>query len=160
MWLMLTKFENGKMWYTWKFCESIRTTYCLVLYMLCQICNLETFQKLNSNWNAVFYSEVQYVYYMLVLPQQNTVKHAKSECIYKELTLVMKLFSFPVSFKHIVKLRDITNYMYIYNKAKSPVPGTLLKACFTVTVNFIFLKTYYIEQKMCNCLMFLTLSDV
>lgn len=97
---------------------------------------------------------------MLVLPQQNTVKHAKSECIYKELTLVMKLFSFPVSFKHIVKLMDITNYMYIYNKAKSPVPGTLLKACFTVTVNFIFLKTYYIEQKMCNCLMFLTLSDV
>lgn len=97
---------------------------------------------------------------MLVLPQQNTVKHAKSECIYKELTHVMKLFSFSVSFKHFEKLMDITNYMYVYNKAKSPVPGTLLKACFTVTVNFIFLKTYYIEQKMCNCLMFLTLSDV
>lgn len=52
-----------------------------------------------------------------------TVKHAYNVHTYNELMLTVKLFSFPVSFKHIVKLTDITNY--IYNKAKFPVPGPL-----------------------------------
>lgn len=45
--------------------------------------------------------------------------------LFNELMLTVKLFSFPVSFKHIVKVTDITNY--IYNKAKFPVPGNSLK---------------------------------
>lgn len=53
-----------------------------------------------------------------------TVKHAYSEHAYNELTLIVKWFSFPVGLKHIVKLMDIMNY--VYNKAKSTVPGTLL----------------------------------
>lgn len=45
--------------------------------------------------------------------------------LFNELMLTVKLFSFPVSFKHIVKVTDITNY--VYNKAKFPVPGNSLK---------------------------------
>lgn len=54
--------------------------------------------------------------------------------LFNELMLTVKLFSFPVSFKHIVKVMDITNY--VYKRAKFPVPGNLLKnrllkVCFT-----------------------------
>lgn len=52
------------------------------------------------------------------------VKHTYSAHTYNELTLIVKWFSFPLGFKHIVKLTDITNY--IYNEAKLSVPGTLL----------------------------------
>lgn len=45
--------------------------------------------------------------------------------LFNELMPTVKLFSFPVSFKHIVKVTDITNY--VYNKAKFPVPGNSLK---------------------------------
>lgn len=38
-----------------------------------------------------------------------TVKHAYNVHTYNELMLTVKLFSFPVSFKHIVKVTDITN---------------------------------------------------
>lgn len=54
----------------------------------------------------------------------NTVKHAYSQHAYNELMPLLKWFLFPVGFKHIEKLTDLTNY--IYDDAKSPVPGTSL----------------------------------
>lgn len=41
-----------------------------------------------------------------------TVEHAYSEHAYNELSLIVKRFSFPVDCEHIVKLTDITNYIY------------------------------------------------
>lgn len=55
----------------------------------------------------------------------STVKQGYSKNGYNELTLTVRLFSFPVTLFYVVNLIDIMNF------AKSPVQSTLLKACFT-----------------------------
>lgn len=55
----------------------------------------------------------------------STVKQGYSKNGYNVLTLTVRLFSFPVTLFYVVNLIDIINF------AKSPVPSTLLKACFT-----------------------------
>lgn len=60
-----------------------------------------------------------------------TVKHSFSEHANNELMLTAKSFSFPmILFFYVVNLTGIMNYTN--NEAKSPVPATPLKACFTV----------------------------
>lgn len=53
------------------------------------------------------------------LKKQNTVKPFYNEHAYYKLTLVVKWFSFPVGFKHIVKLRDIMNYSVLNKYSES-----------------------------------------
>lgn len=55
----------------------------------------------------------------------STVKQGYSKNGYNELTLTVRLFSFPVTLFYVVNLIDIMNF------AKWPVQSTLLKACFT-----------------------------
>lgn len=69
-----------------------------------------------------------------------TVKQSYSKHTYNELILIVKWFSSPVDFKHIVKITDITNY--VYNEEESPVP------CTSGTVVFLeYLKT---NKSKCN----------
>lgn len=44
------------------------------------------------------------------------------------MTIIVKWFSFPMDFNHIVKLTEITNYIYI--EAKSPVLALCYKCVF------------------------------
>lgn len=71
------------------------------------------------------------------------VKHLFGKHAYNKLTLTAKSLSFSETVLHVVKLTDITKYVYnvvkltdimnyVYNEVKLPIPGTLLKACFTV----------------------------
>lgn len=83
--------------------------------------------------------------------KQTTVKPTYSEHSCNELTIIVKLFLFHLGFKHFMKLTGKRNY--IYNEAKSPIPGTSLLADFTVNVwsttdkLWIFCKTQIVTCK-------------
>lgn len=93
-------------------------------------------------WYWFYPSRIDNLYKDVTRWQLNTgtVKHAYSKHTHNELILIVKWFSSPVDFKHIVKITDITNY--VYNEEKSPVP------CTSGTVVFLeYLKT---NKSKCN----------
>lgn len=65
-----------------------------------------------------------------------TVKHSYSTQAYNELTLIVKWFSFPLDFKYIEKLMNITNN--IYNEAKLSHPWHLVICVFYCTCKLLW----------------------